>query len=132
MMTLQVDHKYIGMISTQLLQFKRKGDRLYNFRCPFCGDSQKNKFKARGYLFEHKGALVYKCHNCDWTGIVSEEKYHRSNKDFKLVAEKMKLVMKDMNVRPEVEDRLSDLLTIIMWEDELKPLILKKEWEVKQ
>ena len=53
------------------------------------------------------------------------------NKDFKLVAEKMKLVMKDMNVRPEVEDRLSDLLTIIMWEDELKPLILKKEWEVK-
>ena len=53
------------------------------------------------------------------------------NKDFKLVAEKMKLVMKDMNVRPEIEDRLSDLLTIIMWEDELKPLILKKEWEVK-
>ena len=65
MMTLQVDHKYIGMISTQLLQFKRKGDRLYNFRCPFCGDSQKNKFKARGYMFEHKGTLVYKCHNCD-------------------------------------------------------------------
>ena len=54
------------------------------------------------------------------------------NKDFKLAVEKMKLVMKDMNVRPEVEDRLSDLLTIIMWEDELKPLILKKEWEVKQ
>ena len=65
MMTIQVDHKYIGMISTQLLQFKRKGDRLYNFRCPFCGDSQKNKLKTRGYLFEHKGALVYKCHNCD-------------------------------------------------------------------
>jgi len=64
-MTLQIDHKYIGMVSTQLLHFKRKGDRLYNFRCPFCGDSQKNKLKARGYLFEHKGGLIYKCHNCD-------------------------------------------------------------------
>ena len=64
-MTVQIDHKYIGMISTQLLQFKRKGERLYNFRCPFCGDSQKNKFKARGYMFEHKGSLFFKCHNCD-------------------------------------------------------------------
>ena len=66
-MTLQTDHKYVGMISTRLAQFKRKTDRLYNFRCPVCGDSQKNKHKARGYLFEHNSSLIYKCHNCDFS-----------------------------------------------------------------
>jgi hypothetical protein len=64
-MSIVVDHKYAQMISTKLLLFKRKSDRVYNFRCPFCGDSQKNKLKARGYLFEKSGGLIYKCHNCD-------------------------------------------------------------------
>ena len=106
----------------------------YKTFCPKCKNIRKpqNKHDTPLSVTIQSDKCLYKCHNCDWTGIVSEEKYHRSNKDFKLVAEKMKLVMKDMNVRPEVEDRLSDLLTIIMWEDELKPLILKKEWEVKQ
>ena len=64
-MSIVVDHKYAQMISTRLLLFKRKSDRVYNFRCPVCGDSQKNKLKARGYLFEKSGGLIYKCHNCD-------------------------------------------------------------------
>jgi hypothetical protein len=33
-------------------------------RCPFCGDSSKHKNKARGYLFEKEGKLIYRCHNC--------------------------------------------------------------------
>ncbi len=64
-MSIITDHKYAQMISHKLLLFKRKSDRVYNFRCPFCGDSQKNKLKARGYLFEKSGGLIYKCHNCD-------------------------------------------------------------------
>ena len=64
-MSIVIDHKYAQMISHKLLLFKRKSDRVYNFRCPFCGDSQKNKLKARGYLFEKTGGLIYKCHNCD-------------------------------------------------------------------
>jgi len=61
-----VDHKYIGLISSRLELFKRKNDNLYNFRCPFCGDSQKNKLKARGYFFNNPktDAAVFKCHNC--------------------------------------------------------------------
>ena len=66
-MTLQTDHKYVGMIATRLGHFKRKTDRLYNFRCPVCGDSQKNQYKARGYLFEHNSSLIFKCHNCDFS-----------------------------------------------------------------
>jgi len=64
-MSIITDHKYAQMISHRLLLFKRKTDRIYNFRCPFCGDSQRNKIKARGYLFEKSGGLIFKCHNCD-------------------------------------------------------------------
>ena len=59
-----VDHKFLRMLSPQLDKFKKKSEQVYNFRCPLCGDSSKSKTKARGYAFEHKGALLYKCHNC--------------------------------------------------------------------
>ena len=54
-----LQQKYINLMSNQLDQFKRKSDKLYNFRCPECGDSQKNKFKARGYMMQHKGQYFY-------------------------------------------------------------------------
>lgn len=57
-------HKYIGIVSTRLDKFKRKSARLYNFRCPICGDSEQNKSKARGYIFEKQGKLIFHCHNC--------------------------------------------------------------------
>ena len=56
--------KYLNLLSTRLPKFKQSKRNLWNFRCPICGDSQKNKNKARGFVFEIKGDLVYKCHNC--------------------------------------------------------------------
>ena len=56
--------KYLNLLSSRLDKFKKKGERLWNFRCPICGDSQRNKTKARGFIFEVKGKLRYKCHNC--------------------------------------------------------------------
>jgi len=47
-----------------LTLFSRKKADLYNFRCPYCGDSQKRRNKARGYLFKIKNNFTYKCHNC--------------------------------------------------------------------
>ncbi len=44
--------------------FKKKGDNLWNFRCPYCGDSQKSRSKARGFVFRKKNDLFFKCHNC--------------------------------------------------------------------
>ena len=44
--------------------FKKKSDALWNFRCPYCGDSKKNRTKARGFVFRKKNDLFYKCHNC--------------------------------------------------------------------
>jgi transcription elongation factor Elf1 len=59
-----VDVKYINLISARLQKFKKIKNNLYNFRCPICGDSQKNKSKARGYLYQVKNNTNFKCHNC--------------------------------------------------------------------
>ena len=59
-----VDSKYIGLISSRLQKFKKVKNNLYNFRCPVCGDSQKNKNKTRGYLYQVKNNTNFKCHNC--------------------------------------------------------------------
>ena len=63
-MSLFVDLKYLKLISNRLVLFKQKSDRLYNCRCPICGDSASKKNKARGYFFPHKNNLLFKCHNC--------------------------------------------------------------------
>jgi len=59
-----VDVKYINLISARFQKFKKVKHNLYNFRCPICGDSQKNKNKARGYLYQVKNNTNFKCHNC--------------------------------------------------------------------
>lgn len=62
-----LNHKYIGLVSARLEKFKRKGPSLYNFRCPICGDSSTHRNKARGYIYEKKGNMLFHCHNCNAT-----------------------------------------------------------------
>ena len=62
-----IQHKYIGLISGRLEKFKRKGSNLYNFRCPICGDSQTHIHKARAYIYEKQGKMLFHCHNCNAT-----------------------------------------------------------------
>ena len=59
-----VDSQYIGLVSSRLPKFRRVKANLYNFRCPICGDSQKQKNKARGYIYPIKTNTNFKCHNC--------------------------------------------------------------------
>jgi predicted RNA-binding Zn-ribbon protein involved in translation (DUF1610 family) len=59
-----IDSKYIGLVSSRLQKFKRVKADLYNFRCPLCGDSKRNKSKTRGYLYPVKSNTNFKCHNC--------------------------------------------------------------------
>ena len=59
-----IDSKYIGLVSSRLQKFKKVKADLYNFRCPLCGDSQKHKNKARGYLYSVKADINFRCHNC--------------------------------------------------------------------
>ena len=61
---MYIEQKYLMILSSQLQRFKKTGDFLYNFRCPYCGDSQKSQSKARGFVFRKESNLIYKCHNC--------------------------------------------------------------------
>jgi transcription elongation factor Elf1 len=62
------DVQYVMTVSNKLDRFRIKSRSPYkiNFRCPFCGDSQKSRSKARGWILEdfQKQTLHYYCHNC--------------------------------------------------------------------
>ena len=62
-----LDDKYLGLISPRLEKFKKVRAGVYNFRCPYCGDSQRHKNKARGYIYRNKADYNFKCHNCGMT-----------------------------------------------------------------
>lgn len=59
-----IDEKYINLYSPRLQKFAKKKSGLYNFRCPYCGDSQKNRNRARGFFYLKKSDYIFKCHNC--------------------------------------------------------------------
>ena len=59
-----IDIQYLHTLSPRLDRFKKKSQNLYNFRCPYCGDSKKKQSKARGFVYSVKNEYFYKCHNC--------------------------------------------------------------------
>ncbi len=63
-MSLWVEQKYVHLLSYKLDKFKKRGTNTFSFRCVYCGDSQKNKNKTRGYLYEVKNSFHFHCHNC--------------------------------------------------------------------
>jgi hypothetical protein len=63
-MSLIIDKKFINMVSPMLPKFAWKKENLANCRCPICGDSKKNKSKARGFFFAKNNDMFYRCHNC--------------------------------------------------------------------
>jgi len=60
-----LDYKYLALVSPWLRNFKKKSAELFNFSCPFCGDSQHDSRKARGYIYQIKDSSWYFCHNCN-------------------------------------------------------------------
>ncbi|MCK9369292.1 DNA primase [Candidatus Dojkabacteria bacterium] len=65
-MSIYIDLTFLRLISSRLRNFKQKKDDLFNFSCPFCGDSQKNKSKARGFIYRKNNGYFYKCYNCSY------------------------------------------------------------------
>ncbi len=97
-----IDTKYLNIIGPQLLQFKKKGDFLWNFRCPYCGDSQKSRTKARGFVYRKKNDLFYKCHNCGigtTLGKLIEYVDSKIHKDY--IMERYRCGVKTNNPEPE-------------------------------
>lgn len=59
-----IDYKYIVQLGSYLTGFQKVGSNLWNFRCPLCGDSQKNIHKKRGYIYLKDNQYRFHCHNC--------------------------------------------------------------------
>lgn len=65
MESLHIQTKFLQFVSTQLRNFRRRNQFLWNFACPYCNDSSKDSSKARGYCYKNKNHLLsFHCHNC--------------------------------------------------------------------
>lgn len=89
-MSSMVEQKYISFVASSLDRFKWiVQGRVANFRCPMCDDSQKNKFKARGYfyLIQKSDMYAFRCHNCGASmafGKLLKIKFPHYYQEFKL------------------------------------------------
>lgn len=52
------------MVMVYLDRAKWTNENTLNHRCNYCGDSQKNLYKARGFHFVKDQSFIFKCHNC--------------------------------------------------------------------
>ena len=90
-MALSTDSKYVRLVSSRLRNFKQKNTNLWNFSCPYCGDSKTNKIKARGYMYAKGNDLFYRCHNCGvGTNVANFLKHVDSSLHGEYVLEKYK------------------------------------------
>ena len=97
-----IDQKYLNLVSPMLPLFKKKGDNLWNFRCPYCGDSQKSRTKARGYVFRKKNDLFFKCHNCGVGASLGNLIKHVDSKTYDdYILERYRKGVKTNNPEPE-------------------------------
>jgi hypothetical protein len=119
-MSLFLDLKFINEVAHSLLMFKKKDEYRFNFRCPICGDSQKNSRKARGWFIKFADQMFMKCHNCGYAkpfgaflkeynaplfSRYSLEKYRPGNGELRFDDPKP-----STTVEPEVPARLIDSL----------------------
>lgn len=58
-----LETKYINLISSRLTRFKKVHSN-FNFRCPVCNDSQKDKRKTRAWILDSTKGVRFYCHNC--------------------------------------------------------------------
>lgn len=89
---LWIEHKYINLLSGRLEGFTRVSDRVYRFRCPICGDSQKDRRKKRGHILEMDGKVRFYCHNCNAS---MQFRYFMKDQDPNLYLEYIKEKMKE-------------------------------------
>ena len=116
-----IDVKYINLISSRLPKFKRVKPHLYNFRCPLCGDSKKNRNKARGYFYQVKNNTNFKCHNCgvniSFNNFLKEidshthkqytfEKFKEGHTGKNFVVEQPEEIFKQIDKRPEFKKKV--------------------------
>lgn len=128
---LYIDAKYAQILGSRLRNFKQKKDYLWNYSCAVCGDSSKNKLKARGYIYRMKNDLFVKCHNCNYgTNIGNFIKYVDSTLYDEYVLERYKSGASKHNDHKDIKETNVDLTpTKILKDDTLDGLKCLNELE---
>ena len=122
-----LEQKYILLLSPQLTLFKKKSNALFNFRCPYCGDSQKNKSKARGYIFPKGNSYIYKCHNCSVSTSAVKLIKHVDEKLYnQFVTEKYRENKPHVDIKESPAEKLSTTLKQMFRDSNSKLRSLKK------
>lgn len=74
-MSLSIDVQFAPRMGPYLKGFKHTGGYTWTMRCPFCGDSKKNKVKRRAGFFRGKDEtsdmLLFSCFNCSTSTTLS-------------------------------------------------------------
>ena len=85
---LELDWKYVTLVSSNLQGFTKKTENVYNFRCPICGDSKKHLQKKRAFFYVSKDETRFHCHNCgkalslkEFLKIINLDLYNKYNFD---------------------------------------------------
>lgn len=106
---LYIDAKYAQILGSRLRNFKQKKDYLWNYSCPVCGDSSRNKLKARGYIYRQKSDLFCKCHNCSYgTNLGNLIKYVDSHLYDQYVLERYKEGARPQNSHKDISTFVND------------------------
>ena len=117
---LYIDAKYAAILGTQLRNFRQVKPYLWNFSCPVCGDSTSKKTKARGYIFQLKTELVYKCHNCGLScNFGNLLKRVNSSLYDEFVLERYKENASKYTDHKDVGKFVKETKQVIEWEDEV-------------
>ena len=117
---LFIDAKYAQILGSRLRNFKQKNDYLWNYSCPVCGDSSKNKLKARGYIYRTKSDLFCKCHNCGHsTNIGNLIKYVDPQLYDEYVLERYKAGAVKQNSHKDVSKIIPEAQTPQLLEDDI-------------
>ena len=120
---LYIDTKYANLLGSRLRNFKQKDDYLWNYSCPVCGDSSKNKLKARGYIYRAKQDLFVKCHNCGHsTNLGNLIKYVDTMLYDEYVLERYKAGATKHNAHKDVEPVIKPKEKVELIDDILSPL----------
>lgn len=118
---LYIDAKYAAIVGSRLRNFKQKKDYLWNYSCPVCGDSAKNKLKARGFIYRKGNDLFVKCYNCGHgTNLGNLIKYVDSTLYDEYVLERYKGGASKHNAHKDIEQTSVNLTpSKLEWKDDV-------------
>jgi hypothetical protein len=111
------DKDFLHLISPQLERFTKQSNDVWKCRCPFCGDSQKNKFKTRCYIYKKGDGLLFHCHNCQESGRLYKLVKHVNPA---LAREYSKAAFLNKDKKPEFKYEMNSFTLPIVMDMEIK------------